>query len=263
MFDYIKNKYNPSPKLFLQNDLKKDYIYIPYVEAPFLTLPENEIDFKSLHKRKFWYNIRRSQKSFEDNYGDLNFEILQDETRLNFYLDEVFNLFKKRWSDEYTSAAWKTLEGFEPYKKAMIDLASSDKSFLAILTDKNGKLLSHGYCLIQEETVCFYQHTTDIDDIYRKYSLGKILVNNILKYSIERNYKEFDFMSGQTSYKYEWAKSTRRIYREIGKKNFLNYLKSYFFKIRYFIQFNSYSRTILKLIISFLERIYAKFKVRN
>ena len=206
MFDYIKNKYNPSPKLFLQNDLKKDYIYIPYVEAPFLTLPENQIDFKSLHKRKFWYNIKRSQKLFEDTYGDLNFEILQDETKLNFYLNEVFNLFKKRWSDEYTSAAWKTVGGFELYKKAMIDLASSKEAFLAILTDKNGKLLSYGYCLIQDEVVCFYQHTTDTNDIYRKYSLGKILVCNLLKYSIEGFEKNIIISMANDEYSKEFGR---------------------------------------------------------
>ena len=263
MFDYIKNKYNSSPSLFVENNLKKDHIYVPYVEAPFLLLPENQIEFKSLHKRKFWYNIRRSEKLFEADHGELNFEILKDEPQLVFYLKEVFNLFNKRWLDEYTSASWKTIEGFDLYKKAMIDLASSKEAFLAILTDKNGKLLSYGYCLIQDEVVCFYQHTTDTNDIYRKYSLGKILVCNLLKYSIECKYKEFDFMTGQTSYKYEWAKNTRMIYRQIGKKNNINYIKSFIVKIRHFLQFNIYSRLLLKSIIKLLVKIYAKLKVRN
>tara|TARA_B100001057_G_scaffold335675_1_gene336403 strand:- start:3592 stop:4383 length:792 start_codon:yes stop_codon:yes gene_type:complete len=263
MFDYIKNKYNPSPWLFLQNDLKKDYIYIPYVEAPFLILPATKDEFKALHKRKFWYNIRRSQKLFEKEYGDLNFDILQTEDKLNYYLDEVFILFKKRWSDEYTSAAWKSFDGFELYKKAMIDLASANESFLAVLTDKDGKLLSHGYCLVQDQTVCFYQHTTVVDDIYRKYSLGKILVYHLLNYSIDCNYIEFDFMSGQSSYKYEWAKNERMTYRQIGKKNIPNYFKSYFFKLRYFFQFNYYCRVVLKPIMFFLEKIHEKFKVCN
>jgi len=263
MFDYIKNKYNPSPWLFLKNDLKKDYIYIPYVEAPFLTLPATQDEFKALHKRKFWYNIKRSQKLFEKEHGDLNFDILKTEDQLDYYLNKVFILFNKRWSNEYTSAAWKSLQGFELYKKAMIDLASSNKSFLAVLTDKDGKLLSHGYCLIQDKTVSFYQHTTVVDDIYRKYSLGKILVYRLLSYSIDCNYKEFDFMTGQSPYKYEWTKNARMTYRQIGKKNIFNYFKSYFFKLRYFLQFNSYCRALLKPIMFFLEKIHGKFKVRN
>lgn len=263
MFDYIKNKYNLSPLLFLEKNLKKDFLYIPYVEAPFLTLPENQIEFKSSHKRKFWYNIRRSEKLFEADHGELNFEIIKDEPILGFYLNEVFNLFNKRWSDEYTSCSWKTIEGFNIYKKAMIDLASSNEAFLAILTNKNGKLLSYGYCLIQDEVICFYQHSTETNDIFRKYSLGKILVCNLLKYSIDCKYKQFDFMAGQTSYKFEWAKSTRMIYREIGKKNIINYIKLFIFKIRYLLQFNIYSRSLLKFIMKYLEKTFGKLKVRN
>ena len=263
MFDYIKNKYNPTPALFLENDFKEGYIYIPYIKAPYLALPNNNTEFKLLHKRKFWYNIRRSIKLYEAKYGDLHFDILHNGTRLDFYLDEVASLFNKRWASEYTSAEWKTSVGFKLYKNAMIDLASSKESFLAILTDNKGKLLSYGYCLTQKQTVYFYQHTTDINDIYRKYSLGKILIHNLLKYSIECTYKEFDFMTGQTPYKLEWTKDARMIYREIGKINFLNYFKSYIYKVRYFIQFNKYSRSLLKPIMLFLERIYAKFKVSN
>jgi hypothetical protein len=66
-------------------------------------------------------------------------------------------------------------------------------------------------------------------------------------------------MAGDSSYKYEWAKDTKIIYRSIGRKKIINYLKMYLVKIRYFLQFNYYSRRVLKLIWKYMDKIIEKF----
>ena len=258
MFDYLRNKYNQSPVFISEDDLDKDYLYVKYTEAPYLLLPKTLDDYKALHKRKFWYNLKRSEKLFQSEFNKLNFEVVKDEKNLDFFLDQVFELFNKRWSKEYTSATWKHKKGFDKYKKAMIELSSSDNAFLAVLYDKNRKLLSYGYCLDQVNTVFFYQHTSTVDLKYRKYSLGKVLIHHLLKYAVNNKYDKFDFMAGDSSYKYEWAKDTKIIYRSIGRKKIINYLKMYLVKMRYFFQFNYYSRSALKLIFKYMERVFEK-----
>ena len=242
MFDYLRNKYNRSPVLFSEDDLDKDYLYVKYTEAPYLLLPKTLDAYKALHRKKFWYNLRRSEKLFQSEFSKLSFEVVKDGKELDFFLEQVFELFNERWVDEYTSATWKCKKGFYKYKKAMIELSSSGNAFLAVLYDKNRQLLSYGYCLEQDNTIFFYQHTTTVDSKYRKYSLGKVLIHHLLKYAVNNKYDKFDFMAGDSSYKYEWAKDTKIIYRSIGRKKISNYLKMYLVKMRYFLQFNYCSR---------------------
>ena len=259
MFDYLRNKYNRSPVLFSEDDLDKDYLYVKYTEAPYLLLPKTLDAYKALHRKKFWYNLRRSEKLFQSEFSKLSFEVVKDGKELDFFLEQVFELFNERWVDEYTSATWKCKKGFYKYKKAMIELSSSGNAFLAVLYDKNRQLLSYGYCLEQDNTIFFYQHTTTVDSKYRKYSLGKVLIHHLLKYAVNNKYDKFDFMAGDSSYKYEWAKDTKIIYRSIGRKKISNYLKMYLVKMRYFLQFNYCSRRTLKLIWKYIERIFEKF----
>ena len=258
MFDYLRNKFNESPELFLEDCLKKNYLYVKYTEAPYLLLPKTIDAYKALHKRKFWYNLRRSEKLFQSEFNNLNFEVIKDEKNLDFFLDQVFVLFNKRWNKKYTSSTWKNKKGFNEYKKAMIELASGDNAFLAVLYDSDKTLLSYGYCLNQENTIFFYQHSTSVESKYRKYSLGKVLIHHLLKYSVKNNYEKFDFMAGNSLYKDEWAKDTKIVYRLIGRKKLINYLKMLIVKIRYFLQFNFFTRRVLKIIFQYMERAFEK-----
>jgi len=254
MFDYLVNKYNRTPKLITENDLDQKFLYVFYAKAPYLVLPTSLEGLKSQHKRKFWYNLKRSNKLFEDKYGKLYFDVIVDQEKIVYFSDQVFELFESRWKTEYTSAAWKSQGGFRLYRDALVDLASKGGGFLAVLHDKNNKLLSFAYCLTQDNSLYFYQHTTTIDDHYRRYSLGKILIFNLLKYGISRGYQKFDFMSGASPYKTEWAKEFQFIYEKIGKKTASNYLKLFYKKIKYFLQFNYYTRRILKFVLYNLEK---------
>ena len=136
----------------------------------------------------------------------------------------------------------------------MIDLASKESALLAVLYDKNKKLLSYGYCLEQDNTLHFYQHTTTFEQMYRTFSLGKVLIYRLLEFAIIRGYKKFDFMTGPTSYKYEWTKEAQVIYEVIGSKNLLNYCKYWVIKVKYFLQFNFYTRKFLKFVWHKLEK---------
>jgi len=255
MFDYVKNQYNMEPLLFLQNDRSESFLYVKYAASPCMDLSPKQGFLRSMHKKKFWYNIRRSEKFFNDKYGELHFDVLKDKEGLVFFLDQVYTLFNSRWSKEYTSFTWKNKEGFEKYKTAMIDLSAQDKAFLAVLYDENKRLLSYGYCLVEEGVVYFYQHTTIIQEKYRKYSLGRVFLNQLIKYCIDSKYKKIDFMTGNSSYKKEWSNNINYIYRLAGRKNFIGYIKKYLIKIKYFFQFNRLTRPVLKSVFKVMDRL--------
>ena len=259
MFDYVKNEYNPSPNMVEEEKKTSGNLYIEYMKAPYLKLPKTLEDLRKLHKKKFWYNLRRSEKLFNENIGDLKFKIVKNKEELEYFMEKVFFLFNDRWKDEYVSFPWKCKEHFDVYKKAILDLSSKNRAFLAVLYYKE-TLLSFAYCIKQNGKVYFYQHATSREEKYKKYSLGKLLIWKLLEYLIEqeKDVDEIDFMLGEQKYKLEWAKNTRKIYIEIKGKNAFSYLKYYLIKVKIYLQFNETTRRILKNIFKFMERIYGK-----
>lgn len=259
MFDYVKNRYNPNPDMALQGDLDNNCLYIKYLDAPRMAIPNSLEEFLASHKSKFWYNLKRLEKMYGNEVGDLSFEVIKDEERLGVFLDQVFRLFKERWKDDYVSSPWKCRAGFEEYKNAMVALAKSGNGFLAVLYGENNKLLSYGYCLVEEGTVYFYQHTTVTDQKYRRYSLGKVLIHNLLKYLIiEKKNKFFDFMSGEQTYKREWAKDTRAIYIKVDGRTVSSFVRYYLLKFRLYIQFNELFRGKVKTILKIKDDLFLR-----
>ena len=259
MYDYVKNKHNKSPNMVKEKDKDDSNLYIKFINAPYMILPKDIEEFKKTHKTKFWYNLDRLEKIFRKDIGELNFKIIKNEESLNKYLDKIFVLFNEKWKNEYLSTPWKCKEGFEKYKKAMVDLAKNDEGFIAVLYDENNKLLSYAYCLEDDDTVYFYQYTTDSNPLYRKYSLGKILVHNLLKYCIEMNkYEKFDFMNGEQGYKLEWAKQSDEVYIKVNGKSFKSYFRYYLLKFKIYLQFNNLLRDKLKNILKIKESMFGK-----
>ena len=259
MFDYVKNRYNQNPNMVKISNKTADNLYVKFLNAPYLILPNTIDDFIFTHKSKFWYNLNRFEKIYRRDIGELKFEIIKDKHKLDLFLDKVFILFNEKWKDEYLSTSWKCKDGFDKYKQAMLNLSDTNEGFLAVLHGENQELLSYAYCLENNTTVYFYQYTTNSNSKYRKYSLGKVLVHNLLKYIIEQQkYKIFDFMNGEQGYKLEWTKQSEEVFIKIEGKTLNSYMKYFLFRIKIYLQFNDLFRNQLKMLLKLKEDTFGK-----
>ena len=259
MYDYVVNEFNNNPSMVKLSNVNSENLYVNFLNAPYMFLPKSLDEFKSTHKSKFWYNLNRFEKIYKKDIGELNFKIIQDKIELEPFLDKVFILFNNKWKDEYLSTSWKCKDGFNEYKKAMLKLSSNNEAFLAVLYDEDKNLLSYAYCLNDDDTVYFYQYTTNSDSKYKKYSLGKVLLHNLLKYIISQNkYKKFDFMNGEQAYKLEWAKSTEAVYFKIEGKTIISYLKYFLLRFKVYLQFNKFFRNKLKTVFKLKDIFFEK-----
>jgi len=214
MFGYVDNESRKTLCLNSHKDLlKKEYIFLEFSKAPFFYIPDNLDDFKKQHKKKFWYNLRRQEKLYCEKYGQLNFDVFQDAESINLFLPKVKKLFQDKWKEEYTSLCWKNDKCFSDYSKEFVRRCSTNNAFLSVLTDKDNKLLSYCYCMVEESTVYLFQHTTIVNTDLKMYSLGKLIMWKLIVFLIESNkYDKFDFMHGESSYKYEWTKDYERVF---------------------------------------------------
>ena len=214
MFGYVDKYSRNSLCLESQKSLfQKKRIFLEFSKSPFLTIPENLEDFKDQHKKKFWYNLRRQERLYCEKYGLLKFNVFQDERLVNKFLPQVKKLFRERWKEEYTSLCWKNNKCFDAYSKEFLKKCLDQTAFLAVLTNEDDELLSYCYCLVRDDVVYLFQHTTDINIDLRTYSLGKLAIWKLINFLIKsQKYSKLDFMYGESSYKYEWTKSYERVF---------------------------------------------------
>jgi CelD/BcsL family acetyltransferase involved in cellulose biosynthesis len=220
MFEYVRNEYNPHPVLLLEPDgrppdrLVRD---LPYARALSFPIPGSEAELEARHGRKWWATVRRKERRLCERSAGVRFRVLTSRDDLTEMLPQVQRLFVERWTEEYTSFAWKTPDGFAPYADAMLDLAAQGRAELAVL-EGDGRLLSFAYCLVDGDVYRFYQHATIPDARYRPFSVGKILVTRLVEDLVRRpRVAEFDFMTGESEYKREWGTVSRPIVHRIDE----------------------------------------------
>lgn len=270
MFDYCRNEFNLSPDMMLFSQLNEDtrrrYFCLKFSRACFMKLPKTVDEFRRLHRKKYWYNLKRSQGLFEKHYGALEFKIVADKAELMRYLPEVFKLFRKRWEGRFTSCNWKTKSGEIAYTKALLDLAKQNRAFLAVLTGLNDTLLSYGYCLCEDSTVYFYQHSTDDSSEYRRFSLGKIFIALLLENLVKQGtFRKFDFMVGSQSYKLEWASGCEDVYKLFPKNGdlpviFFQLIRVLLFFLKQLIAKKKFLRAVSEKILLSVERLVYGWK---
>lgn len=222
MFDYCVNDFNPQPEIIqardLSSDKKNQNFFLRFACSHYFNLPASIEEFRKLHRKKYWYNLKRSQTLFAREHGELNFKIVVEQHELMRYLPEVFRLFRSRWRGKFTSCSWKTADGEKKYTEAMLALAIQNRAFLAVLTDSQDNLLSYGYCLCDNGTVYFYQHSSDDRPEYRRFSLGKVFISLLLeRLVLHGQFRKFDFMIGSQPYKLEWAEGCEDVLRLFPK----------------------------------------------
>jgi len=259
MFNYIINRYNVYPQLTVSEKVeynKKYTLTTPYMKCPYININCDWDNFKESKKRKFWYNIRRSEKLLNESIGSVSFIFTKDIQKIIEVLPDIFDLHRKRWSDEYTSSTFSTPEVQKRYTKAALELVKTGEFELSYLLINN-RIVSFGYSIIKNNVYHLYSHCSDLDQNLRTYSVGKLYISKLLESVFKRKFNEFDFMVGDEPYKYEWTKTDRLCYRVVSVDNKiwnlpLLYIKYIYYKIKIYFQ----NKKILKKIIkSFISKI--------
>jgi CelD/BcsL family acetyltransferase involved in cellulose biosynthesis len=70
------------------------------------------------------------------------------------------------------------------------------------------RLVAGIYCYYYNGVYSYYQSGRDLR--YSKYHIGLVLMNKVIEEAIKEGAVIFDFLTGDESYKYRWAQSSRK-----------------------------------------------------
>lgn len=213
MFDYLRNEYNPDPLLVVGEPGPVAGLVrtVPYSTAIVVDVPADRDALRARQPARYWAEIRRRERRFTEDHGPLVGRVLTARADLEVALPQVQQLYRDRWDGEHTSLAWKRPEGFAPYADAMIALAGQGRARLHVL-EGAGRMLSFGYCLVDDGWCHFYQHAVTPQEELRRYGLGRRLLVDVLEHLVdEGTIAHLDLMLGDAAYKREWESWRRPV----------------------------------------------------
>ena len=174
--------------------------------CPYITLPEKWDDYLSSlskkRRKKLQYYLRRLKKEYFFQFG-----IASEKDNVCEKTNKFFSLHQSRWREK------GALGDFADYKFAQFhkDIISKfiKKDWLKLYyLSLNGNIVSMLYAFNYNQKICYYQ--SGFEPEYSKYSLGTVTIGCCIENAIAEGTKEFNFLRGDESYKYDWGANQAR-----------------------------------------------------
>jgi CelD/BcsL family acetyltransferase involved in cellulose biosynthesis len=183
-------------------------------ECFYINLPKSYNSLYNQLEYKFRQNLRRSMRNLEKSHK-VEFVDYSTPDESATGMQTLFDLHQKRWTIKGEEGAFAN-PGVRRFNLEIANLFAQLGWLSLDSLNVEGVPVASAYGFNYNFKFYYYLH--GIDPAYHRYSVGNLLVVNLLKKCIEKQLKEFDFLRGDESYKGRWASLSRKNYNIILTK---------------------------------------------
>ena len=183
--------------------------------CPYITIPDTTENFLKDLKGHFKKNLRRSLRNLEKDHGKVELKAYHDLGTLENTMQIFFDLHQKIWVARNKPGAFSSQKNREIFMDRAKLFAEKDWLALNFLT-VNDIPVSASYSLKYKQRLC--NCLNGFEPEYASYSVGNLLHMKVIEKCIQNDFKEYDFMKGDESYKFNWT----NIYRRNSNLKFVN-----------------------------------------
>lgn len=174
--------------------------------CPYVKLPKTWEEYSIQLSRKFRYNLGRNERLLNKDYK-VSFSVVSDPESLEKLFDNFVSIHKKRMQEKKTVGISLQPIFWDFHRKVAKEFLKNNWLHMGVLK-ANDNIIACQYSFLYNYKTYFYQ--VGMETGFDKYSLGSIVIANMIKESIKRGCSEYDFLRGDEPYKFHWAKNTRR-----------------------------------------------------
>jgi CelD/BcsL family acetyltransferase involved in cellulose biosynthesis len=174
--------------------------------CPYTNLPESYEKFqKGPNGKKRFTDVDRHFKALQKTYKVEVLDCSIPES-VEEGMHSLFQLHQSRWTSKGLSGAFASTT----FQSFHLEIARSfaEKGWMGLFVLKlSGNPVAALYGFMYNSK--YYLYLTGFNPKYAKYGVGSMLITSVIRESINKGLKEFDFMRGDEAYKTRWASSTR------------------------------------------------------
>ena len=193
------------------------------------SLPLDWEDYLIKIKKKIISDSKR-QKRRLSNIGKLKFAVANDKETKKEFIAKMINYKNRQYND---SSVWNmfTLDEYRLFYNNLVDLDSEIiKIHSSALIIDNVIIATHLGLI--HDNIFYYLMPSHIGGKWKKYSPGRILLLELIKWSIANNVKSFDFTIGNEGYKKDWCDKNIKLYKTINSISVQGWLYNFLRKIK-------------------------------
>jgi len=184
--------------------------------------------------------------------GGLSFSVLTSADDCDAIIKETLKQKKERYRD---TGARNILENSNIYKFYHNLLSSVPFAHLSILKLDDDIIAAHLGAVFQGRF--YYLMPTFLTGEYEKYSPGRLLLEELVKWSVDNKIDVFDFTVGSESYKKKWCNGSMSIYSHLSCRTASGCLFIFFQKLLDRVKKNNTNvRSILMKLNKLKNRVY-------
>lgn len=189
-------------------------------EQKVLFFRTKEIDFSSILLPSTWKEymamlpgkrrslLRRQERKAEKEF-QLKLEVCEREEDMNEFLDHLFVLHRKRWELAGQEGAFVRRPLMVDFYRKMAPFAL-EKGWLALFSlSVNGQVMASQYGYIYNQIFSQLQEGFEPD---APSGIGNVLRQHVIRWCIENNVNEYDFLGGFSAHKKQWKSERRQGY---------------------------------------------------
>jgi len=163
--------------------------------SPYVSLPDRWEKYLELKGNKFRSQLERNERRLALS-GEVKLELPTNESELDLFFDDLVMLHNKRWDTKVDELF------FSFHRQLAHVLFPLDRLLLARL--RLGKtVVAVRYDFIFADKVWNYQGGWLPE--FARLGVGNACLGEVLKYCIEKNIPEYDFLEGDARYKRNWS----------------------------------------------------------
>ena len=182
--------------------------YRPSVVSPYLRLGQSWEHYRSGLRKKLVADTDRQMRRLQQ-VGNLSFQRCSRDEDIDQYVDEMVLLKRARYRATGAKDIFQDgkLEGFyRDVSRKLLRRGWLDLSYMEL----NGIPLALHFGFIYSGR--FHYYMPSFRQEYASFSPGRLLTFHLLKNAFESELDEFDFLTGDDQYKYDWTGDIRTVY---------------------------------------------------
>ena len=194
---------------------------------------------------------RRKRKRLSE-LGNLRFIIAENKSEIDKITNTMIKQKRRRFRETGVFDIFKIKEYRNFYRKLNQDLGFLGKVHVSALY-LDEKIISTHWGFISSD--CFYYIMPTYEgESFIKFSPGRLLLENLIKWSIEKGIRVFDFTIGNEDYKYRWGNSVITLSESVNPVTFKGVIFSLFLKLKYKIKKMTLVGNIAKKIYNLIRK---------
>ena len=170
------------------------------------SIRESGMDFEMSLGKTNRKHLRQNIRHYSA-IGELRLESARNITEALTMLDEIAALSQKRWASRGKRGIFAS-ERFRAFHRLLIEKSFSSGTVQLLRVSAGGQTVGLVYNLIHRGRVHFYQCGYHYGPD-KRLSPGTVTLSRAIQYCLDQGYRDYDFLSGESSYK-QWLSTGSR-----------------------------------------------------